>query len=115
MKGSRNSTGIDVVSIERMRRAAANQRFLERVFTDGELSYAMGRRDPHRHLAGRFAAKEAYIKACSMPRAGFKAIEVTREWAGRPGLRVEGESRRLHLSISYSGGLAFAFVYAGQG
>jgi holo-[acyl-carrier protein] synthase len=56
--------GIDLIEIERVERALERRpRLAERLFTEGELSYARGRARPGRHLAARFAAKEAVIKA----------------------------------------------------
>jgi len=57
--------GIDIVEIARMRRLVERygERFLRRVFTEGERAYAMQRRDPIPSLAARFAAKEAGLKA----------------------------------------------------
>ncbi|HBG46746.1 MAG TPA: holo-[acyl-carrier-protein] synthase [Deltaproteobacteria bacterium] len=114
-------TGIDVVSISRIRDAAARVRFLERVFTPDELRYSFGRRDPYRHLAGRFAAKEACMKALRglSPGLGWKDIEVKRDKDGRPGLVLRPEAERLLgktsalVSISYSGDMAFALVSVG--
>ncbi len=59
--------GTDIVSVERFRRAGARwgDRFFTRVFTDAELAYCRARKDPYPHLAARFAAKEAVIKALS--------------------------------------------------
>lgn len=111
-------TGVDLVSIERIREAAEKERFLERVFTERELEYSFGKRLPHRHLAGRFAAKEAFIKAFSSLGSGIalKDIEVVNSDSGAPCLKpgpkakaLLGE-RRAFLSISYSKNLAFAFV-----
>ncbi len=57
--------GIDLVEVERIR--ASHQRhgdrFLERVFTEGERAYCTGLKNPYPHLAARFAAKEAVSKA----------------------------------------------------
>ena len=55
-----NMTGIDIVSIERVRKACCRPGILERLFTKNELAYAFSRRDPFKRLAGRFAAKEAF-------------------------------------------------------
>ncbi len=58
------SVGIDLIEIERVERALERRpRLAERLFTAGELDYARGRARPGRHLAARFAAKEAVIKA----------------------------------------------------
>jgi holo-[acyl-carrier protein] synthase len=58
------SVGIDLIEIDRVERALERRpRLAERLFTPGELAYARGRARPGRHLAARFAAKEAVIKA----------------------------------------------------
>jgi holo-[acyl-carrier protein] synthase len=58
------SVGIDLIEIERVERALERRpRLAQRLFTEGELAYASGRARPGRHLAARFAAKEAVIKA----------------------------------------------------
>ena len=57
--------GIDLVKSERIRKAAQrwDRKFLDRIFTAQEQSYAFAHRHPYLHLAGRFAVKEALIKA----------------------------------------------------
>jgi holo-[acyl-carrier protein] synthase len=56
--------GIDLIEIERIERALERRpRLAERLFTPAELTYADARARPGRHLAARFAAKEAVIKA----------------------------------------------------
>jgi holo-[acyl-carrier protein] synthase len=56
--------GIDLIEIERIERALERRpRLAERLFTRDELAYAEARARPGRHLAARFAAKEAVIKA----------------------------------------------------
>ena len=55
--------GIDLIEIERVERALERRpRLAERLFTPAELAYARERARPGRHLAARFAAKEAVIK-----------------------------------------------------
>ena len=56
--------GLDLVDIDRLERALGRRpRLAERLFTAAELEFAAGRRRPASHLAVRFAAKEAAIKA----------------------------------------------------
>jgi holo-[acyl-carrier protein] synthase len=58
------SVGIDLIEIERVERALERRpRLADRLFTAAELAYARERARPGRHLAARFAAKEAVIKA----------------------------------------------------
>ena len=113
------SIGIDIVSLERFRASVGNGRFLNRVFTRSELGYSSKKRNPHRHLAGRFAAKEAFLKAL---RTGFskgirwKDIEVLNGAAGEPLIKAHSRAkgllkgRRPFVSISYSREVAAAFV-----
>ena len=112
--------GIDLVEIERIRQAAirTNQRFLERVFTPRERRLCAGR--PWR-LAGRFAAKEAMLKAMGTGLRGFswQQIEVLADELGAPtvfyggnfasALEARGVSR-VHVSISHSKEYAIAQV-----
>ncbi len=59
--------GTDIVEINRIKKAVHKwgKRFLHRIYTDNELSYCYLKKNPFPHLAGRFAAKEAAIKAFS--------------------------------------------------
>ena len=83
--------GVDVVELPRLRRviARSGDAFLRRVFTRRERAYATARpRTTLLHLAGRFAAKEAVIKAMSQVEAGRKLsmreVEVLNDRLGRP-------------------------------
>lgn len=128
------TTGIDLVSVERFRRAAERRpRLLERVFTPGELARAGKRRDPVRHLAGSFAAKEAALKALGTGLAGgvrWHDVEVVRPGGGstesstpsphaQPGLKLTGRAaevlagRPTHLSVTFTRELALASVVVG--
>jgi holo-[acyl-carrier protein] synthase len=116
--------GIDIVKVDRIEQALERfgQRMETRLFTDGELAYCRGHKNPLPHLAARFAAKEAASKALGTGMSGgvsFKAIEVL-----QPGGRVptlvfhEGARTRYdsmgcsasHLTIAHDGGLAVACV-----
>jgi holo-[acyl-carrier protein] synthase len=71
-------------------------RFLRRVFTEGEIAYCTRRRDPVPSLAGRFAVKEAAMKALGTGQAHgviWKDIEVVRS-GGPPQLRLHGGAAR---------------------
>jgi len=108
--------GIDLIEIERIERALERRpRLAERLFTKGELSYARGRARPGRHLAARFAAKEAVLKALgtSVP---LRDIEVI---AGEPprvalhgrAAEVAGETQ-LAISLTHSRETAAAVALA---
>ncbi len=96
-------------------------RFLRRVFTEGEIAYCTRRRDPVPSLAARFASKEACMKALGTGHSRgvlWKDIEVFREF-GPPQLRLHGGAARraadMHvqkslLTITHSQSLAMAHV-----
>ena len=97
------------------------ERFLHRIFTDGEISYCTKRRDPVPHLAGRFAVKEAAMKALGTGQSrgvGWKDIEVVRV-GGPPRLKLHGGAARRAesmgvkqslVTITHSEALALAQV-----
>ncbi len=66
--------GIDIIEIDRVRSVLQRHgaRFTGRVFLDSERRYCASRRDPARHYAARFAAKEAVVKALAVRRAMAK-------------------------------------------
>jgi holo-[acyl-carrier protein] synthase len=119
-------TGLDVVEIARVRRLMDRwgDRFLARVFTPGELAYALGRRHPAEHLAARFAAKEATLKALGTGLSlgvRWREMEVLRAPGQRPTLALSGRTaalsaargiRRLSVSLTHDAGLAMASVLA---
>ncbi len=78
-----SGVGIDLLEIDRLERALERHpRLAERVFTEGEREYAAARARPARHLAARFAAKEAVVKALGLSGGfGLREIEVV---AGEP-------------------------------
>ena len=84
--------GIDLLEIERLERALERYPRLEaRLFTDGERAYAAARRRPGCHLAARFAAKEAVIKALGGP-GGFALSEIEIEAGEPPRVRLSGRT-----------------------
>lgn len=90
--------GVDIIEVARVDFAISRwgDRFLKRVFTDKELSYAFGRKCPTEHLAVRFAAKEAFFKAFSgKGNISWKNIEVVNEADGKPRLRLYGKLKEL--------------------
>ncbi len=95
--------GVDLASIPRLREAVErwDDRFLRRVFTDQEIAYCRGRRDPIPHFAARFAAKEATLKALGTGlRMGvnWREMEVRRERGEAPTMVLSGRCRAIALS-----------------
>lgn len=102
--------GVDVVDLPRFKRVLARGGavFRRRVFTPQELAYAKGRpRTELLHLAGRFAAKEAVIKAISQLAPGrepaMREVEIKNDRYGRPSIMLHGARRgRYHIYVSLS-------------
>ena len=114
------SVGVDVIEIERVAATLARfgDRFLERVFTEGETAYCRGRAP---QLAARFAAKEAVMKALGTGTrgVGWREVEVTRKPTGEPGIALHGRAAeraarlgidRIAVSLSHSRHYAVASV-----
>ena len=85
--------GIDLLEIGRLERALERRpRLAERLFTDGELAQARSRHRPGRHLAARFAAKEAAVKALGGEALSPREIEVAGGGREAPRLRLHGRA-----------------------
>ena len=113
--------GIDVCSIDRMRKALERHgdRFFSRICTEAERGDLTGR-DVATALAGRFAVKEAFAKALDGARGvGWHEVQVRRAPSGRPVLELSGNAvtkmaefgaERWHVSITHDAGVAVAVV-----
>ena len=115
--------GFDATDIPRVREVFERygERFLQRVFTDAEIAYCTRQRDPVPSLAGRFAAKEATMKALGTGHTRgvlWRDIEVVRH-GGPPQLRLTGgallrfealNARRSLVTITHADTLAMAQV-----
>ncbi|HXV22224.1 MAG TPA: holo-ACP synthase, partial [Desulfuromonadales bacterium] len=85
--------GVDLARVDRFRRllTAEKAAVIDRLFTAGEKAYALAKKDPAPHLAARFAAKEAFLKALGLGlRQGisWQQMEVTRDELGKPSLQL---------------------------
>ncbi|EQA47318.1 holo-[acyl-carrier-protein] synthase [Leptospira broomii serovar Hurstbridge str. 5399] len=102
------SIGNDIVENDRIRDLLEKhgERFLKRVFSETEIQYCTGRKDPVPHLSGRFCVKEAFIKAIE---AGEKValdmreIELFGKEFGKKELVLHGKSKELFIEKGYSG------------
>ena len=115
--------GFDTTDIPRVAEVLHKygDRFLRRIFTEGEIAYCMRRRNPVPHLAGRFASKEAAMKALGTGHSRgvlWKDIEVVRV-SGPPQLQLHGGAarraeamgvRKSLVTITHSEALAMAQV-----
>jgi holo-[acyl-carrier protein] synthase len=114
--------GIDLVKIERMKAAVDRwgRKFLEKIFTESEISYCYERKEPYLSLSVRFAAKEAFIKAISSEIVvPLIDIEIMNDKNGRPSIKVSGRLekffkeksiKRCHLSLSHEREFGIACV-----
>jgi holo-[acyl-carrier protein] synthase len=92
--------GVDIIKIERFELALSRwgDRLCERVFTPLELSICQSKARPGRHLALRFAAKEAFLKALGIGMfqgIGWKEIEITNDPSGRPCMILRDEAEKI--------------------
>ena len=87
--------GVDICEIERMERALGRHPAMrERVFTSEERAYCDAKARPAESYAGRFAAREAVIKALGGYRGQrWQDISVTRAPSGAPSVRLEGNAK----------------------
>lgn len=101
--------GIDLIEVARIERALdRHPRLADRLFTEAELGYAAARGRPGRHLAARFAAKEAVVKALKLSGANLREIEVVPGAGDDPApsirlsglVRKEADSKGLAVQVS---------------
>jgi holo-[acyl-carrier protein] synthase len=92
--------GVDLVECARIEHSLERfgDRFLKRVFTAGEIEYSKSMKHPARHLAARFAAKEAISKAFGTgigKAMGWRDIDVQKKSSGEPFLALTGGAEEL--------------------
>jgi len=117
--------GVDIIEVDRIRRATVRwgDGFLSRVFTPGERRHAGSARTSAERLAGRFAAKEAVMKALGLGwrRMAWREIEIEGDPLGRPVVRLTGRAAQAaaelgvqawFVSISHTRDLAVAHAVA---
>ena len=118
--------GIDLVTVSKIRKIMLSRpNFCQEIFTGKEREYCLARRDPYVHFAGRFAAKEACLKALGtgLSSSGIDGslaeIEVVSDRSGKPVLSLSGWTAKIGnrkkvcrhtVSISHSGDYAVASV-----
>jgi holo-[acyl-carrier protein] synthase len=116
--------GVDLAEVDRIQAVIERQgeRFLKRIYTAKEREYCEQFKNKYERFAGRFAAKEAAMKALGTGwRRGVKWVdfEVVREMGGRPTILLAGEAKRIaeelgvkriSLSITHTAALALAQV-----
>jgi holo-[acyl-carrier protein] synthase len=117
-------TGIDIAEVPRIAESIARfgERFLNRVFTEGEIKYCDAKANRAERYAARFAAKEAGMKALGTGwnhGVRWRDVEVRRQPGGRPTLVFHGRAaefaaqlgtRNIALSLTHTADQAFAQV-----
>lgn len=118
--------GVDIIEIDRVRSVLQRRgdRFIRHVFCPTEVAYCMSRREPARHFAARFSAKEAVVKALAVKRGMtflWRDIEIVRSADGAPSVALAGRAREmaarqgvttLRISLSHSETHAVAMATA---
>jgi holo-[acyl-carrier protein] synthase len=118
-------TGLDAAEIDRIAHMIERygDRFVRRIFTDGEITYCRQKRDSVASFTARFAAKEAAMKALGTGHSNgvlWKSVEVVRGSSGPPSLRFhDGALRRMEmlgatgslLTLTHSGPLNLALAH----
>lgn len=102
--------GIDIVDVPRFKAAMdrRGERFLRRLFTEAELSYCLGRKNPEAHLAARFAGKMSLFKALGRS-FSFRDVEIVRDSRGAPHLKSTLLlPYKCSISITHDGNLSIA-------
>jgi holo-[acyl-carrier protein] synthase len=99
--------GADLVDVDRIRGVVERQgeRFLQRVYTDEEREYCLGMRDPHPHLAARFAAKEAVSKAFTTgigAELGWRSVSIYHGERHEPLVRLDDKGEKLLKEVGAS-------------
>jgi len=117
-------TGVDIAEVPRIRQSIERfgARFLERVFTEGEIRYCDSKANRFERYAARFAAKEAAMKALGTGwnhGVRWQDCEVVRQPGGRPTIAFHGKAaefaaklgtKNVALSLTHTAEQAFALV-----
>jgi holo-[acyl-carrier protein] synthase len=116
--------GIDLEEVDRLTKSIEKfgDRFLERIFTGGEIAFCRGKANANERFAARFAAKEAAFKALQgewEKGLSWREFEVIAQPSGAPRLELHGRTaefaaskgiRRAHVSFSHTRGHVTAVV-----
>jgi len=93
-------SGIDLIEVSRIERAVKRwpNKFIDRIFTEGEIEYVKNKKMKYEHLAARFATKEAVLKAFGQGTRRYvrwKDIEVSKLVSGKPSVKIHGFIKKL--------------------
>src|SRR5260221_12687797 len=114
--------GIDLLEIEKIAKDIHSDVYLHKVFTEREIADCQGSVNSAERFAGRFAAKEAFMKAIGngiRQEVWFTQIEVLNHKSGQPYVQVSGEAEaqlkeldvvNIHVSITHTKNAAAAVI-----
>lgn len=113
--------GVDIIEIERIKKAIENKHFVDRVFTRKEIDYTEKKGEKAQHFAAMFAAKEAVSKVLGtgFSKISFHDIELNHEESGKPFIILSGNARKIaqnlnieiiHISLSHDRVSAIAYA-----
>ena len=114
--------GIDLISISKISKSIKSESFRHKVFTPAEIEFCESFTNAAEHYAGKFAAKEAFMKALGKgirQEVWFTQIEVLNYETGAPYIQVSGEAKRtlasldverVHISLSHTKEMAIAII-----
>jgi holo-[acyl-carrier protein] synthase len=101
--------GVDIVEVDRIEKALSNsQSMTQRVFSEDEIQYCSGQKNLYQHFAGRFAAKEAALKALGtgwQKGIRWKDVEVVSGDLGRPTLKMYRRAKEIFEESGATHGL----------
>jgi len=118
------AVGTDLVAVSRIEKIIEkwHEKFVRKIYSEGEIRYCSSRGYPAQHFAARFAAKEAFLKGVGLGMAGgvgFRDVEVTTGAGGEPELDFHGRAREMvdragitksHITLSHTDRYAVAFI-----
>lgn len=118
--------GIDLIEVEKIATSIGSESYLQKVFTEAEIKECRSVSNSAERFAGKFAAKEAFMKAVGKgirQGAWFTQIEVLNEESGEPYVSVNGEMessmkemgvKTIHISVTHTKNTAAAIVILEQ-
>lgn len=106
-------SGIDIIEVSRIERAIGRwgDHFLRHIFCEEEITYAQKHKNPMQHFAGRFAAKEAILKAIGdNAHVSWKDMKIKNDTHGRPFCEYSDKTfkHQIQISISHTSNYAVA-------
>ena len=109
--------GVDIVDVNRIKRCIENykERFLDRIFSKDEQFYCFSKSNPYIHFSGKFAAKEAVMKAFlpseNIKQISFLNISILNDNNGAPKVKIKDlPGIDIQISISHTESQAIAFA-----